>query len=499
MSTQVQNNPAHPAPYSCGEFFRSNSLIGVVAGGVLIAVGLLLKHYVGVGSMYAYGLSIFGGACATLSFAYHLVQLCSKNVNASSKGITTLHSNLISESSETLVSTTSPRRPITTPLHEATKNENFRIVSHIYEDVNTADSEGNTPLHLARHKLMITALIKEGAQVDYLNDGGLTPIDCQFIDCHTTWKMNERLEIVEYMLDQKSDLASPQLTSIAKRLLDYCKECERDNQTYSHITAKDPVKIEFTERTLRIFDRLIELGLYLDESMIDRSIPASILEGLKVRIATLQSQMCEHARASEDVNAVNVHGFTSLHLAKSYDEVSSLLNQGAMLDIPDRKRQTAFEQHSKSKDPKIFSIVLENASSHVLKQNFSDEKRPLWYFIESDFSRALALLYTDIPFVFGDLFAFFKDYKHDDDHLRFFEMVLTKIRLGECKLDIQKDILPQIEELSNSEVKEVLKRMVQNRNGRIDLPSYNQLPDKDLVSEALYRKYQQRVLSLLSV
>ncbi|RZC41502.1 Ankyrin repeat domain containing protein [Asbolus verrucosus] len=234
------------------------------------------------------------------------------------------------------------------PLHEAAFNveiEAFLQLLDMGYDINTANENGITPLHVAVGRPNVANLLKlsieKGANIKARNKNGFTPLH---------WILQGEYpneESVEILL--RADLKKETINARTDREL-----------TPLHIASQAGCLNLYTS------DSYDDVYLKLVQLLLDQGAEVCVDddEGFTPLHYASQSGNLEIVKLltkkSSKINKPNKHGRTPLHMAAtkgSVPIVEHLLEQGASVDLEDREGDTPLDDALKAEHPQVFKIL----------------------------------------------------------------------------------------------------------------------------------------------
>ncbi len=190
---KVDAKASYCTPTHCYSTMRSPVLatVGIIAGGILIALGLLLRSYAGMGTVGMISLTASGGVLMASFLLLQAVNCCIQKIfgpgsmhKAAERGDLTFLKKNLSKINER-------NGQGETPFQQALQNNSPTSIQFFLQNnanICTTDKNGWTPLHTAIHANnpigIITALIEKGADLNALTLQQETPLDIAILARH---------------------------------------------------------------------------------------------------------------------------------------------------------------------------------------------------------------------------------------------------------------------------------------------------------------------------
>lgn len=401
----------------CSRVFQSKAPIGVVAGVAIAAIGYLLQHYIGLGSMYAYSIMGAGGVLGLGSLVLTCVRSCRGRKEAHQKeepthflddeAIKQLAKSEDAERNQRLEKSSYPLfevldEPETvrtllqnganpnqvnytrcvdelnpsinmadqrTPLHFAAARGHFQTVQILLEhsaEVDAKDFYSNTPLHLAADAESAKSLISKGAEVNAKNRWNQTPLYRAIC--------LGRLEVVKVLVENNASLETPIVGDGLNALQAAAKSGHIDIVNYLLEQGVNVEKIgDYMRPPLHL---AVEKGdIATVNALLQKSANKESQGAWKntpLHVATTR-EVAELISTENTLNAKNEKGRTPLHeaVARNNTEVAKfLIERRADVNIKDNEGNTPLHLATSLE---MLKLLVENGGDPLIenKENLS--------------------------------------------------------------------------------------------------------------------------------
>jgi cytohesin len=292
------------------------------------------------------------------------------------KGWTELVETVLGKNSDLLNDVLNDKKQ--SPLHVAILKEKYEVALQLLTrpnvDVNLADSEGQTPLHLAArfgNLAVVEKLLSKDldANAIYLNEDGLTPLDNVVLLLQTRHGSEDRKKEIERIKELIANkvvnafLESEDIDIAENYIKNYRDLLYADKTLFEDVVSKP--------NALILVDALLQKGLDVNtQDSKGTLLHYAIVENNVGIVYLLLKQL------KVDVNATEkLHKLTPLHLAAimgNEEIVRALLEKGANVDTKNKNDESPLHLAVIAKNQEIVQVLLEKGAN-VDTKNKHDE------------------------------------------------------------------------------------------------------------------------------